>query len=79
MLRSSSYSLRCHGDKRMTEDGSMAQLCTYARIDTVEVPFAGDLMDCWEDPTSFFLMNGAARCPSGVYLRHSLFPSSTSP
>ncbi|EIE20452.1 hypothetical protein COCSUDRAFT_67371 [Coccomyxa subellipsoidea C-169] len=42
----------------MTEDGSMAQLCTYARIDSVEVPFTGDLMDSWEDPASFFLMNG---------------------
>ena len=36
----------------------MAQLCTYARIDSLEVPFTGDLMDSWEDPASFFLMNG---------------------
>ncbi len=39
----------------------MAQLCTYARIDSLEVPFTGDLMDSWEDPASFFLMNGDSR------------------
>ncbi len=42
---------------RMTENGSVAQLCTYARINTVEVPFTGDFMDAWEDPSSFFLMS----------------------
>jgi hypothetical protein len=41
----------------MTEDGNVAQLCTYARIDTVEEPFGGDLMDAWEDPSSFFLIS----------------------
>ncbi len=42
---------------RMTEMGNVAQLCTYARIDTTEVPFTGDLMDAWEDPASFFLLS----------------------
>ena len=42
---------------RMTETGNVAQLCTYARIDTVDVPFTGDLMDAWEDPSSFFLLS----------------------
>ena len=37
--------------------GNVAQLCTYARIDTIEVPFTGDLMDAWEDPASFFLLS----------------------
>jgi hypothetical protein len=44
---------------RMTEDGSVAQFCTYARIDTVVVPMTGDLMNAWENPASFFLMDGA--------------------
>lgn len=41
----------------MTENGSVAQLCTYARMDTVEVPFTGDVMDAWEDPSSSFLIS----------------------
>lgn len=64
---------------RMTEDGSMAQLCTYARIDTVELPLTGDLMDCWEEPASFFLISGAAQeclplfqaCPLGASIGSS--------
>lgn len=47
----------------------MAQLCTYARIDTVEIPFSGDLMDSWEDPTSFFLMDGVPYYPSCSHLQ----------
>ena len=43
---------------RMTEDGSIARLCTYARISSAEVPYTMDIMDGWEDPSSFFLMSG---------------------
>lgn len=42
----------------MTEDGSVAQFCTYARLGSLELPLAGDLMDAWENPASFFLMDG---------------------
>lgn len=65
----------CRLQCRMTEDGSMAQLCTYARIDTVEIPFSGDLMDSWEDPTSFFLMDGAA-CHPSCHHNHELTTAS---
>ena len=41
--------------------GNVAQLCTYARIDTLEVPFTGDLMDAWEEPASFFLLSSEQR------------------
>lgn len=44
----------------MTEDGSVAQFCTYARIGSLELPLTGDLMDAWENPASFFLMDGEA-------------------
>ena len=43
----------------MSEEGNVAQLCTHAHISTAEVPFAGDLMDAWEEPSSHFLMSGA--------------------
>ena len=43
--------------------GNVAQLCTYARIDTTEVPFTGDLMDAWEDPASFFLLSSEHQSP----------------
>lgn len=48
---------------RMTEDGSIAQLCTYARISSAEVPYTMDIMDAWEDPSSFFLMSGTTTQP----------------
>lgn len=47
----------------MTEDGAVAQLCTQARIATAEVPFAGDLMDAWQEPTSHLLMSGPTLDP----------------
>lgn len=49
----------CDAACRMSEEGNVAQLCTHAHISTAEVPFAGDLMDAWEEPSSHFLMSGA--------------------
>ena len=57
--------MRC----RLTETGSVAQLCTYARINTVEVPFTGDFMDAWEDPSSFFLLSSKHQQLTNLFLR----------
>ena len=49
--------------------GNVAQLCTYARMDTIEVPFTGDLLDAWEDPASFFLLSSEQRTSDPVSSR----------
>lgn len=36
--------------------------CTYARLNTEEVPLWRDLRDFWEDPGSYFILPGAALC-----------------
>lgn len=41
----------------MTEDVD-STVCTYARIATVEMQIPRDLMDFWQEPTSFFIMSG---------------------
>ena len=37
-------------------------MCTYARIDSVEMPRPREMMDWWEDPSSYFLLQGERPC-----------------
>lgn len=38
--------------------GGGSSACTYARIDSVEMPRPRELGDWWEDPSSYFLIPG---------------------
>ncbi|GAB4823845.1 hypothetical protein N2152v2_010891 [Parachlorella kessleri] len=39
--------------------GGGGSVCTYARIDSVEMPRPREMMDWWEDPSSYFLLQGS--------------------
>lgn len=41
----------------MVEDAD-STVCTYARIATVEMQIPRDLLDYWQEPSSFFIMSG---------------------
>ena len=49
-----------HSTHRITEDNAQGQLCTYAQIDSLEMPIPRDLIDEWTEPASYFLLQGTA-------------------
>ncbi|KAK9824366.1 hypothetical protein WJX72_009731 [[Myrmecia] bisecta] len=42
----------------MTEAAEATTVCTYAQLNTINMPQAVDLSDSWQDPSSWFLMPG---------------------
>ncbi len=46
-------------------EAAESNVCTYARIATTEMQVPRDLLDFWQEPSSFFIMSGAhSHCTS---------------
>lgn len=57
---------------RLLDTSEEQQLCTYARINTLELELSAELSEYWQEPSSYFLASGRSDLFSGchaLYLR----------
>ena len=46
---------------RLMEASSEQQLCTYARINTLDLTLSPEISEYWQEPSSYFLAPGMSR------------------